>query len=121
MNTSPTLPERRRGGHKKNLRMEGNSVNDDAYPCPDSVKGRVLAALLRGARMTHRDCWLRFGSSRLSHHVFKLRGAGWKIRCVDIPVTTSDGRAQIIGQYHLDDDDIAKAGERGQHYAGLLP
>lgn len=88
------------------------------YPSPETVKGRVLGAFLRGERLTHKDCWLRFGSSRLSHHVYELRRAGWLVLMDEINVTTSDGgRTATIGIYSLPADAIASAGEAGQDYA----
>jgi hypothetical protein len=87
------------------------------YPRPGSVKAAVLAALLRGESLTHLDCWRRFSSSRLAHHAFMLRGAGWPILCNDDQVLTSDGRLQIIGRYSLPQTAIAEAGERGQRFA----
>ena len=87
------------------------------YPRASSVKGRVLAALLRGEALTHADCWRRFGSSRLSHHIHMLRAAGWRIDCADMPAPTSDGRIAVIGLYTLQQTSIADAGERGQRFA----
>jgi hypothetical protein len=88
------------------------------FPSPTSVKGRVLGALLRGERLTHLDCWRRFGSARLSHHVYVCRGLGWDVQMVEETVTTSDaGRPATIGIYFLLPEDIATAGERGQQYA----
>lgn len=89
-----------------------------AYPSPESVKGRVLGALIRGERLTHKDCWLRFGSSRLSHHVYELRRSGWPVSMEEINVTTSDaGRTAVIGLYSLPADAIRQAGEGGQDYS----
>ena len=88
------------------------------YPSPETVHGRVLGALLRGEHLTHKDCWLRFGSSRLSHHIYVLRGTGWVIQMVEQTVTTSDaGRSATIGVYSLAQDVVTAAGEQGQHYA----
>ncbi|HZW86425.1 MAG TPA: hypothetical protein VFF41_03085 [Gallionella sp.] len=88
------------------------------YPDPASVKGRTLGAFLRGQRITHLDCWKRFGSARLSHHVYILRGTGWPVQMVEQTVTTSDaGRSATIGVYFLDPEVIVFAGEPGQSYA----
>jgi hypothetical protein len=89
------------------------------YPDPATVKGRTLGALLRGERLTHLDCWQRFGSARLSHHIYCLRGTpGWSVLMVEQTVTTTDaGRPASIGVYYLDPEVIAAAGERGQRYA----
>lgn len=89
-----------------------------AYPSPATVKGRVLGALLRGERITHQDCWRRFGSSRLSHHVYELRRTGWPVLMIEQTVTTSDGgRTATIGIYSLPADAIAAAGEEGHDFA----
>lgn len=94
-------------------------MSTPTYPAPASVKGRVLAALLRGESLTHADCWRSFGSSRLAHHVFKLRAAGWPIACAEAAAPTSDGRTPIIGRYSLPQTAIAEAGERGQQFAAF--
>lgn len=89
-----------------------------SFSSPKSVKGRVLGAFLRGERLTHKDCWIRFGSSRLSHHVYELRRTGWPVLMFEQSATTSDGgRTAIIGVYYLTADAIAAAGDEGQDYA----
>lgn len=89
-----------------------------SYPAASAVKGRVLGALLRGEFLTHLDCWRRFGSSRLSHHVWALRRLGWPVMMLETTVRTSDaGRAAQIGEYYLNADTIAEAGEEGRRYA----
>jgi hypothetical protein len=94
------------------------SVKALVYPAPKTVKGRTLGALLRGKRLTHLDCWCRFGSARLSHHIYILRGIGWPVQMIEQSVTTSDaGRPATIGVYFLDPDAIAVAGEQGLRYA----
>jgi hypothetical protein len=88
------------------------------FPSPQSVKGRVLGSLLRGERLTHLDCWRRFGSARLSHHIYVLRGIGWNVQIVEQTVKTSDaGRPATIGIYYLTPEMIAEAGKPGQQYA----
>ena len=108
------------GGGRDAMRSEcsANSVGAGKYPGPSSVKGRVLAALLTGAQLTHLDCWERFGSSRLAHHVHMLRdgGAGWPIKAVERPVPTSDGRQATIAFYRLPKATIDQAGEAGAAY-----
>lgn len=89
-----------------------------SYPNPSSVKGRVLGALLRGERLTHWDCWKRFGSARLSHHIHVLRRADWCIAMIERSVSTSDaGRPATIGVYFLTDETTRQAGEQGREYA----
>ena len=93
-------------------------VNNIPLPLPETVKGRCLGALLNGERITHLDCWKRFGSARLSHHIYILRGMGWPVQMIEQTVTTSDaGRAATIGVYFLAPEVIAEAGERGREYA----
>lgn len=88
------------------------------FPDPATVKGRTLGALLRGERITHLDCWRRFGSARLSHHIYMLRGIGWPVQMVEETVTTSDaGRPASIGIYWLPPEVVEAAGERAQQYA----
>jgi hypothetical protein len=85
---------------------------------PDTVKGRVLGALLRGELLSHLDCWRRFGSARLAHHVHVLRRAGWPVQMMETTVRTSDaGRAAQIGRYFLNADTVTEAGEAGRTFA----
>ncbi len=96
----------------------GTSTHALSLPSPQTVKGRVLGALLLGERLTHLDCWRSFGSARLSHHIYVLRGLGWNILIDEVTVPTSDaGRPALIGYYSLPAEAIAEAGERGQQYA----
>jgi hypothetical protein len=89
-----------------------------SYPDPHSVKGRTLGALLRGENLTHFDCWRRFGSARLSHHIYMLRKDGWQIKMIEDDVKTSDAdRTASIGIYWLSDQAINAAGENGRIYA----
>ena len=88
------------------------------YPAAEAVKGRVLGALLRGELLTHLDCWRRFGSSRLSHHVWALRRLGWPVQMMETTVRTSDaGRAAQIGEYFFDHSTIVEAAQEGQTFA----
>lgn len=80
---------------------KANTAPEFSRPRPGSVKANVLNALLAGDRLTHKDCWIRFGSSRLAHHVLMLRKAGWPIVCDEIKALTSDGRIASIGLYWL--------------------
>lgn len=96
--------------------LSNNAVAQFSFPAPDSVKAAVLADLLEGQRITHKDCWLRHGSSRLSHHIFVLRGEGWPIVTDEVTVGTSDGRQAAIAEYGLPADAIKTAGESGQRF-----
>ncbi|MBI5919157.1 MAG: AlpA family phage regulatory protein [Nitrosomonadales bacterium] len=94
------------------------AVNQFIYSEPSSVKGRTLGAFLRGERLAHLDCWKRFGSARLAHHVHRLRKAGWPVEMVEQAVVTSDAKREaLIGVYFLTQQTIETAGERGQRYA----
>lgn len=78
---------------------------DNSNPDSKTVKGRVLAALLQGRRLTHKDIWFEFGSSRASHHVYSLRKEGWPIITEIKEVPTSDGgRKAQIAEYRLPPD-----------------
>lgn len=79
-----------------------------SYPEINTVKAAVLADLLDGREITHKDTWREHGSSRLAHHVFMLRKLGWPIICKKRYVQTADGRCARIGFYSL-----AKAREAG--------
>lgn len=98
--------------------LQSYGVPAAVYPDPATVKGRTLGALLRGERLTHLDCWKRFGSARLSHHIYMLRGIGWPVQMIEETVTTSDaGRPASIGVYFFTPETIAEASERGKGYA----
>ena len=100
------------------LHGQSAAVNQLPFPDPETVKGRCLGAMLRGERITHLDCWKRFGSARLSHHAYILRGTGWPVEMVEQTVTTSDaGRPASIGIYFLNPNTIAAAGDAGREYA----
>ena len=86
------------------------------YPAPSSVKGRTLADLLAGDKLTHMDVWERHGSSRASHHVLMLRRAGFSVITEEIDAPTSDGRTARIALYSLPVETIEAAGERGQQF-----
>lgn len=86
------------------------------FPRANSVKGAVLAELLAGIRMTHKDVWERHGSSRAAHHIFVLRAAGWLIETNEIDVPTADGRVSRIAEYFMLPETIHAAGAAGQQY-----
>jgi Helix-turn-helix domain len=87
-----------------------------SYPAPGSVKGRVLADLLAGDKLTHMDVWQRHGSSRAAHHILRLRQADFPITTTDIDAPTNDGRTARIALYSLPPEAIDAAGERGQQF-----
>lgn len=101
--------------------LEANNTTQGAvigltYPAPGSVKGRFLADLLAGMKLTHLDCWERHGSRRAAHHVLRLRKAGWQVNTTEIEAPTRDGRTARIAQYALSLDAIAAAGDPGRQY-----
>lgn len=95
-----------------------NIASQLSFPSPHSVKGRVLGAHLRSESLTHEDCWLRLGSSRLAHHVLMLRCTGWPIHMTEEVVKTSDaGRPASIVVYSLTPEFIDAMGEHGRQCA----
>lgn len=86
------------------------------YPSPSSVKGRVLSDLLSGYRLTHYDVWEMHGSSRASHHILRLRRAGFPVITEEVYVPTRDGRTARIALYSLPPETITATGERGQDF-----
>lgn len=98
----------------------GKSNNTTArfYPNPSTVRGRILGALLRQDKLTQHDALLRFSNFRLAADVDQLKRYGWSIQTELIQVSTRDaGRRAEVGQYHMPNEAIAEAGERGQQYA----
>lgn len=88
------------------------------YPRSQSVRGRVLGAFLRGERLTQQDSLRRFSDLRLAAQVESLRKVGWAIQTDMVEVSTRDaGRRAEVAQYHLPNDAIADAGEKGSQYA----
>ena len=82
----------------------------------NSVKGAVLADLLAGERITHMSVWRRHGSSRLAHHILRLRQAGWPIQTTTIDASTNHGHAARIAEYHLPKAAIDAAGDAGHRF-----
>lgn len=94
-----------------------NSVPGFYYPRVESVRGRILGALLRGDRLTQLDALHRFGNFRLAADIEVLRRHGWQIQTDEIEVSTSDaGRRACVARYAMTDAAIAQAGEDGQRY-----
>lgn len=110
------------GGGRGVMHGECNptSVGVGTFPGPLSVKGRVLAALLAGEELTHLDCWQRFCSSRLAHHIHKLRQADWPIVANERPVDTADGRQAVIAFYSLPPSAILAAGDAGAQFVAAV-
>lgn len=90
------------------------------YPNGDTMPARVLARLLQGEALTHRDFLLAAGTYRLSSPICDLRNKhGWNIQDWREVVPTSDPtkRAAKVKRYHLPVELIGEAGERGQAFA----
>ena len=88
------------------------------YPPIDILPGRVLARLLTGRGLTHKDSWLELGHARLADSIWKLRRLGWPVQMEEQVVPTSDGgRKASIGIYFLEPEMIESEAERGQQYA----
>lgn len=108
------------GGNHSEVYDSTTSDNSFCFPPPETVKGRVLADLLNGRCITHMDTWCEHGSSRLAHHIYMLRKAGWPIHCGDVEGTTHGGRAATIGRYSLTADTIRAAGMRGSRFVHFV-
>lgn len=90
------------------------------YPNVDTMAARVLARLLQGESLTHRDFWLIAGTYRLSSPICDLRNKHWW-RIADrrevVPTSDPTKRAAKVKRYHLPIEVIGEAGERGQTFA----
>jgi hypothetical protein len=118
---TPTFAERSASrdnvcGQAHEVGAAENTQDRFSYPRPDSVKGRVLADLLDGQRITHMTVWARYASSRAAHHVLRLRQAGFPVETRDIIVPTRDGRNACIAEYSLPRLAIEQAGERRRRF-----
>lgn len=88
------------------------------YPSSESVRGRILGAMLRGDSLTQQDALIRFSNFRLAADVEVLRKRGWVINTEMVDVTTRDaGRKSEVGRYSIPADVITAAGEFGSKYA----
>jgi hypothetical protein len=114
---NPILSIKNPAGHG-GAESKNKVVQLPLYPGPKTVQGRVLADLLIGRTITHKDCWVEHGSSRLAMSIFHLRQKGWNIFCTEKPVATSDcGRIARIGYYSLPGPVIESAGAKGMEWA----
>lgn len=87
-------------------------------PRVETVRGRILGALLRGDRLTQQDSLRRFSDFRLAAQIEALRKSGWAIVTEMIDVGTRDaGRKAEIAKYHLPAEVIAAAAGNGLEYA----
>lgn len=82
-------------------------------PKTNSVRAEVLVALLSGAALTGMDAVFDQNSTRLSAHIYALRGYCWPILKDDLVTGTSDGRVQTVAEYRLAPETIQKAHAAG--------
>jgi hypothetical protein len=88
------------------------------FPKIGTMPSRVLALLLQGHRITHKDFWIHAGTYCLRDPVFRLREKGWDIRDTPETVPTSDPtkRQAHIKRYHLAQTAISAAGKAGRDF-----
>lgn len=88
------------------------------YPKHESVRGRILGAMLRGDSLTQQDALKRFSNFRLAADVEVLRKRGWSINTEMVDVTTRDaGRKSEVGRYSIPADAIEASGDEGRQFA----
>lgn len=75
--------------------------NTRQYPRKGTASAEVLAALRRGQRLTSRDAWQAFGTSRLAVRVHELRRMGWPVVAMLVTVSTRNGHLGKVARYHL--------------------
>lgn len=70
-------------------------------PQAGTVKRAVVDALRQGERLTPKEAWLRFGTSRLAAVVHVLIAEGWPIESELITVEAASGRLARVARYSL--------------------
>ncbi|MFT3792044.1 MAG: helix-turn-helix domain-containing protein [Rudaea sp.] len=75
--------------------------SSSAKPTASTIIGQVLAEMRNGGTLTSRECWVRFGGSRLAAVVHKLRKEGWPIQAEEIAVECRSGRVAHVARYSL--------------------
>ncbi|MCK2086820.1 helix-turn-helix domain-containing protein [Thauera aromatica] len=83
-------------------------------PRPNTRPAEALALLQRHGHLDQRQFLDDAGGWRLAAAVHVLRGLGWRIETVRVPVTLANGEAAHIARYRLD----RAAGNLRQHQAG---
>jgi hypothetical protein len=91
-----------------------------SFPPAHTVKGRILADLLVGRRITPARAWVEHGSSRLAAVVHVLKRDGWPVLAGSVEVQTADGRTAHVAQYHLSEASIVFAGEAGARFVAAV-
>lgn len=106
----------------KNARPQESGTNPLTgrfyYPHCESVRGRILGAMLRGDSLTQQEALKRFSNFRLAADIHELGRRGWMIDSEMIEVTTKDaGRKSEVKRYWITGDLIAEAGDDGRMFA----
>lgn len=70
-------------------------------PAIGTVKRSVVDALRNGERLTPKDAWLRYGTSRLAAVVHVLIAEGWPIDSELILVEAANGRLARVARYSM--------------------
>lgn len=89
------------------------------YPRINTMAGRVLAVLLSGEEITHRDVWFRVASYRLSSQICTLsKKYDWKISKKWEQALTKDPANRIARykRYYLEKSIIVIAGGDGEMF-----
>lgn len=106
----------------KNARPQNSETSartgQSYYPDCESVRGRILGAMLRGDSLTQQDALRRFSNFRLAADIHELGRRGWLIDSQMVEVTTKDaGRKSEVKRYWIPGDSIAATGEDGRLFA----
>ncbi len=93
-------------------------MNAASFPNVGTMESRVLAVLLSGVSLTHRDFWTVAGTYRLSGPIYLLRQRGWLIEDKQESVPTSDPtkRRAHVKRYRLSVEAVRVAGEDGRDF-----
>lgn len=90
-----------------------------SFPKPDTLAGRALAKLLTGAKVSHKDIYLKCATYRLSASIH-LRRHKYSIPVIDEwrEELTRDrvGRRARFKRYFIEPDTIRATGERGRKF-----
>lgn len=89
------------------------------FPKASSISGRVLARLIEGQQITHRDILFDFATYRLSAPIHHLRKLKWLILDVWEEVLTKDptGRKSRVKRYYLPESFLGDSKAEALDYA----
>ena len=78
------------------------------FPTSHSLPGRVLALILSGQKLTHRDFQNHASTYRLSAYIESLRKKGWPVadEWQRAPTNDPTGRMARFKQYFLESDEL---------------